>query len=286
MPGLPPDIERIGDFRDGLLNKLEEPRGLTSVSAGSITGAIGCANATLRHQLWLSEAKSNGFCQQCSRFQSLGEFDGEKRSCRKRLDGHNRRRRKLQPEPFYMTSGSFFLQSPRVAKQHQEFYAADQHSKVPYSLARNYNGRDEQLAFLLTSDPERSNQADPEVSICQQIVNNCSPPETGSQKALSGGLTQSINSKRALSLLSTHATRTLVISSSHLVPQGVIKPNQPIGLHLDLVQYSDSRGTEEGPPILVPQARNSNNLCDEMFQAAPDDLLEKGASQVLPLSWN
>ncbi|XP_047306932.1 squamosa promoter-binding-like protein 13A [Impatiens glandulifera] len=38
------------------------------------------------------------FCQQCSRFHSLGEFDEGKRSCRKRLDGHNRRRRKPQPE--------------------------------------------------------------------------------------------------------------------------------------------------------------------------------------------
>ncbi|KAL7093997.1 hypothetical protein ACP275_11G073800 [Erythranthe tilingii] len=34
------------------------------------------------------------FCQQCSRFHSLVEFDEGKRSCRKRLDGHNRRRRK------------------------------------------------------------------------------------------------------------------------------------------------------------------------------------------------
>ncbi|KAL1550471.1 squamosa promoter-binding-like protein 13A [Salvia divinorum] len=36
------------------------------------------------------------FCQQCSRFHSLVEFDEGKRSCRKRLDGHNRRRRKAQ----------------------------------------------------------------------------------------------------------------------------------------------------------------------------------------------
>ncbi|KAL6182646.1 hypothetical protein ACLB2K_044061 [Fragaria x ananassa] len=46
------------------------------------------------------------FCQQCSRFHSLEEFDGGKRSCRKRLDGHNRRRRKPQPEPL-SRSGSF-----------------------------------------------------------------------------------------------------------------------------------------------------------------------------------
>lgn len=32
------------------------------------------------------------------RFHSLEEFDEGKRSCRKRLDGHNRRRRKPQPD--------------------------------------------------------------------------------------------------------------------------------------------------------------------------------------------
>ncbi|KAG8054149.1 hypothetical protein GUJ93_ZPchr0001g29503 [Zizania palustris] len=46
------------------------------------------------------------FCQQCSRFHLLGEFDEVKRSCRKRLDGHNRRRRKPQPDP--LNPGGFF----------------------------------------------------------------------------------------------------------------------------------------------------------------------------------
>ncbi|KAL2511489.1 Squamosa promoter-binding-like protein 8 [Abeliophyllum distichum] len=36
------------------------------------------------------------FCQQCSRFHMLSEFDDGKRSCRKRLADHNRRRRKSQ----------------------------------------------------------------------------------------------------------------------------------------------------------------------------------------------
>lgn len=36
------------------------------------------------------------FCQQCSRFHLLSEFDNGKRSCRKRLADHNRRRRKTQ----------------------------------------------------------------------------------------------------------------------------------------------------------------------------------------------
>ncbi|KAK6937210.1 SBP domain [Dillenia turbinata] len=38
------------------------------------------------------------FCQQCSRFHILQEFDDGKRSCRRRLAGHNRRRRKTQPD--------------------------------------------------------------------------------------------------------------------------------------------------------------------------------------------
>ncbi|ONK74692.1 uncharacterized protein A4U43_C03F9160 [Asparagus officinalis] len=39
---------------------------------------------------------SQRFCQQCSRFHVLAEFDQGKRSCRKRLADHNRRRRKSQ----------------------------------------------------------------------------------------------------------------------------------------------------------------------------------------------
>ncbi|KAJ0978668.1 hypothetical protein J5N97_014142 [Dioscorea zingiberensis] len=38
------------------------------------------------------------FCQQCSRFHLLQEFDDGKRSCRRRLAGHNKRRRKTHPE--------------------------------------------------------------------------------------------------------------------------------------------------------------------------------------------
>ncbi|KAG6537484.1 hypothetical protein ZIOFF_002578 [Zingiber officinale] len=41
------------------------------------------------------------FCQQCSRlplFHELSEFDDSKRSCRRRLAGHNERRRKISSE--------------------------------------------------------------------------------------------------------------------------------------------------------------------------------------------
>ncbi|KAJ0432321.1 putative transcription factor SBP family [Helianthus annuus] len=38
------------------------------------------------------------FCQQCSRFHEVSEFDDAKRSCRRRLAGHNERRRKSSTE--------------------------------------------------------------------------------------------------------------------------------------------------------------------------------------------
>ncbi|XP_008795751.1 squamosa promoter-binding-like protein 14 isoform X2 [Phoenix dactylifera] len=45
------------------------------------------------------------FCQQCSRFHQLPEFDQGKRSCRRRLAGHNERRRKPPPGPLLSRYG-------------------------------------------------------------------------------------------------------------------------------------------------------------------------------------
>jgi len=42
------------------------------------------------------EGQSIRFCQQCGRFQLLDEFDGDRRSCRRKLEKHNERRRKLE----------------------------------------------------------------------------------------------------------------------------------------------------------------------------------------------
>ncbi|CAL9136230.1 unnamed protein product [Musa textilis] len=44
------------------------------------------------------------FCQQCSRFHGLSEFDQKKRSCRRRLSDHNARRRKPQPATISFSS--------------------------------------------------------------------------------------------------------------------------------------------------------------------------------------
>ena len=39
------------------------------------------------------------FCQQCGRFHPLSAFDGACKSCRKELEAHNKRRRKVGPAP-------------------------------------------------------------------------------------------------------------------------------------------------------------------------------------------
>ncbi|CAK9137472.1 unnamed protein product [Ilex paraguariensis] len=46
------------------------------------------------------------FCQQCSRFHEISEFDEAKRSCRRRLAGHNERRRKNSADSHADSSSS------------------------------------------------------------------------------------------------------------------------------------------------------------------------------------
>lgn len=79
-----------------------------------------------RHKVCQAHSKSSmaivnnqkqRFCQQCSRFHVLSEFDDGKRSCRRRLAGHNERRRKPQPVSIALNSsrlGSSFYDSSRT----------------------------------------------------------------------------------------------------------------------------------------------------------------------------
>ncbi|XP_073002575.1 squamosa promoter-binding-like protein 11 isoform X2 [Typha latifolia] len=59
------------------------------------------------------------FCQQCSRFHDLSEFDQKKRSCRRRLSDHNARRRKPHSDAFSFTSArvpsSFYDDGPQIS---------------------------------------------------------------------------------------------------------------------------------------------------------------------------
>ncbi|KAF3327793.1 squamosa promoter-binding-like protein 12 [Carex littledalei] len=69
------------------------------------------------------------FCQQCSRFHALTEFDQKKRSCRRRLSDHNARRRKPQPDTF--SFGSTRLSSPFYDERRQISFMWN---KAPFGL--------------------------------------------------------------------------------------------------------------------------------------------------------
>ncbi|XP_052173256.1 squamosa promoter-binding-like protein 9 [Diospyros lotus] len=75
------------------------------------------------------------FCQQCSRFHLLPEFDQGKRSCRRRLAGHNERRRK--PPPGSLLSSRYGRQSPAVFENSRGAFLMDFSSYTP-----RFTGRD------------------------------------------------------------------------------------------------------------------------------------------------
>uniref|UniRef100_J3L7A2 SBP-type domain-containing protein n=1 Tax=Oryza brachyantha TaxID=4533 RepID=J3L7A2_ORYBR len=75
----------------------------------------------------------------CGWFHLLGEFDEEKRSCRKRLDGHNKRRRKPQPDP--LNPSSLFANHHGAARftSYQQIFSTasmSQEAKWPVSAVK------------------------------------------------------------------------------------------------------------------------------------------------------
>ncbi|KAB2090497.1 hypothetical protein ES319_A03G126900v1 [Gossypium barbadense] len=183
------------------------------------------------------------FCQQCSRFHSLVEFDEGKRSCRKRLDGHNRRRRKPQPNALTVNSGSLLsnppgsryllFSGPQIfsTKSMTDSSTGAVKVKIDRSSSLNFSSRNSSFvgASSLNYKGERqfsflqsANSSHPGVSVCQPLVNaNPSPGNGGiTQKMLLNGLNRTVESNRALSLLSSQPAETREISLSPMVQSG------------------------------------------------------------------
>ncbi|XP_058748615.1 squamosa promoter-binding-like protein 15 [Vicia villosa] len=90
------------------------------------------------------------FCQQCSRFHQLPEFDQGKRSCRRRLAGHNERRRKPQP------SSVFTSHFPRLSPP-----TFDSNVKCDNFLMECASYQNNSLLTPRSSEPVRTNQTTP-----------------------------------------------------------------------------------------------------------------------------
>lgn len=226
------------------------------------------------------------FCQQCSRFHSLAEFDEGKRSCRKRLDGHNRRRRKPQPEIprnsgllFPTSQGTRLLSfsSPQifpsavvsstwtgVVKPESDVLLYNNQSNLNYvdrqstfppepSTVHGYKGGVNQFQFMQSSTDHRSL---PEAaSICKPLLDPNSRSghhhhhhhQTNSgQKIFSDGLNQVIQSDRALSLLSSAPAVTREIGFSPMVVQPD-SISQPLSLVHNMHYKYNNNNNNNGP---------------------------------------
>uniref|UniRef100_A0A0E0ETJ4 SBP-type domain-containing protein n=1 Tax=Oryza meridionalis TaxID=40149 RepID=A0A0E0ETJ4_9ORYZ len=74
------------------------------------------------------------FCQQCSRFHQLPEFDQEKKSCRRRLAGHNERRRKPTPGPLSSRYGRLAASFHEEPGRSRSFVVDFSYPRVPSSV--------------------------------------------------------------------------------------------------------------------------------------------------------
>ncbi|KAL2547207.1 Squamosa promoter-binding-like protein 2 [Forsythia ovata] len=99
------------------------------------------------------------FCQQCSRFHSLSEFDEKKRSCRRRLSDHNTRRRKPQQETIEFNSSR--LSSPFYDGRRQSNFLLNNAPLIhPRTTANSTWDSSRSSKFTLTGDfPVKSRRA-------------------------------------------------------------------------------------------------------------------------------
>ncbi|KAL3511459.1 hypothetical protein ACH5RR_030860 [Cinchona calisaya] len=259
------------------------------------------------------------FCQQCSRFHSLVEFDEGKRSCRKRLDGHNRRRRKPQPELsrnsgmlFPSQQGTRFLSfsTPQifpnaVASSSWTGVVKPEDSVVMYNNQSNVNYTDRQNVLPeIVHDYKGVNQFQfmqsternlPETSICQPLLDadSASGHSSSSQKIFSNGLNQVINSDRALSLLSSAPAVTREIGFSHMVQPDSISQAQSLvhNLHYGSPpgQFPFAQEIENKTVVSESDCQVNNNATlhfQKMFQNGPEESSTSGGShQTLTFLW-
>ncbi|PIA51063.1 hypothetical protein AQUCO_01100114v1 [Aquilegia coerulea] len=345
-------LGRLGDFGEGTVNKWKDPRNSTMSSSSSPLSSVKrpralgngtqivsclvdgctadlskCRDYHRRHKVCEVHSKTprvtvggqeQRFCQQCSRFHMLVEFDEVKRSCRKRLDGHNRRRRKPQPESLSMNSGSLFShhQGTRLVpfsnaqvrpsttvmssawkavvkteedaaqyNSHPSLHYVDRHNPFPGSFSGSFK-REKQFPFLPVNNPVGGHSV-AEVSVCQPLLNTIASSQSGrtSRKMFSDGLNQVLDSDCALSLLSSPPTQTSGINMSHLVQPNNIPIAQPL---VSVMQYNGLGGYQsqgiEGEPmdnVLVSDTNDSEIHCHGIYNGSS----QNGVQQRLPFSW-
>ncbi|KAL2547217.1 Squamosa promoter-binding-like protein 16 [Forsythia ovata] len=254
------------------------------------------------------------FCQQCSRFHSLIEFDEGKRSCRKRLDGHNRRRRKSQPNSVSRTSGLVFPSQPGVSGTGLLSFSSPLilpnavMSSSWTGIVKSENDIGLYNSQQLSNYIERQNsfpecspsyngvnqlQFAQEVSICQHPVfdpNAASGNTNSGPRIFSNGLNQVVDSDRALSLLSSTPPVTRDFGLNHVQHESIPGADSLIhNLHYSsLGQYQFSQENKSKPVVSTTDSHGSNASTlhfQEMFQNGTEGTSSSGSHQTLTFMW-
>nr|AGP03033.1 SQUAMOSA promoter binding protein-like protein 10 [Arabis alpina] len=149
------------------------------------------------------------FCQQCSRLHAVSEFDGKKRSCRKRLSHHNARRRKPQ--------GVFPLNRVFDRKQHTNMLwnglSLNTRSEETYAWGTTYDTKPTQMESGFTLSFQRGHVSEEQLFASSSrsfqtsggfsaAKSNFHLPDKGIGEC-SRGIQESQDFYSALSLLST-----------------------------------------------------------------------------------
>ncbi|KAL9226416.1 hypothetical protein vseg_002233 [Gypsophila vaccaria] len=244
------------------------------------------------------------FCQQCSRFHSLGEFDDGKRSCRKRLEGHNRRRRKPQPEPLPINPGNFL-----TASQGSRFLPFSSQPMIPptsvVSTTWSRSIKSESNPTLLSNSVSSSYSNAyggrqfpflqlPDTSAGQTLHHDgsSSSNNSNSQKMFCNGLNQVIDSDRALSLLSSSPADTPDMGLGRILHSSPTNNTRPAlsSLHFNgFAPYATSHGHafqgQPGSSSFAPNLRSNNSLSQDVFPSGSDGSSATGGHQTLSFSW-
>ncbi|PHU30407.1 hypothetical protein BC332_02500 [Capsicum chinense] len=180
------------------------------------------------------------FCQQCSRFHALQEFDEGKRSCRRRLAGHNKRRRKTQSES--------------VANNN----SVNEGQASGYSLMSL-------LKILSNMHSNGTNPTEDQNLLSHLLRSLASQGTTNGDKSLSGLLQESSNLLNNRSILRNPEVASLISNGSQAPPRAkehqftnsaTEMPQKRLDVHD--VRLEDARtASSQSPGILFPIQSNS-----------------------------
>ncbi|KAK6803940.1 hypothetical protein RDI58_001724 [Solanum bulbocastanum] len=173
------------------------------------------------------------FCQQCSRFHALQEFDEGKRSCRRRLAGHNKRRRKTQSET--------------VANNN----SLNDGQASGYSLMSL-------LKILSNMHSNGANHTEDQDLLSHLLRSLASQGPTNGDKGLSGLLQESSNLLNNRSILRNPEIASLISNGSQAPPRPKERQFTNSAAEMPQKRLEDARtASSQSPGILFPIQSNS-----------------------------